>query len=138
MIDTLAARVARAHGAKSQALVEVREVVADLVTELTTHMQKEEVVLFPMIRRIEAGQAAPMPLDAPIHVMEREHDHAGDLLQRLRVLTDDYVPPPFACDTLRALYRELDALEQAMHVHVHLENNVLFPRAVEQSHGASR
>lgn len=136
VIDALAERVERAHGAKSAALVQVRRLVADLAAELTTHMQKEEVVLFPMIRRIENGYTAPMPLDASIDVMEREHDHAADILQRLRILTDDYAPPAFACDTLRALYTELDALEQAMHLHVHLENNVLFPRALEWSHRA--
>ena len=71
-----------------------------------------------------------MPIAAPIAVMEDEHDHAGALLAELRSLTDGYVPPEWGCATMRALYHGLAELESAMHVHVHLENNVLFPRAL--------
>jgi regulator of cell morphogenesis and NO signaling len=134
VIESLAAKVVRAHGARSPAFARIDAIVRELAADLNTHMHKEEVVLFPMIRGIEAGKAAPNPLDAPIGVMEAEHDHAGALLQQLRTLTEDYVPPAYACQTLRALYAQLDELERAMHLHVHLENNVLFPRAIELAH----
>jgi regulator of cell morphogenesis and NO signaling len=102
-------------------------------------MRKEEYVLFPAIRAIEAGGAGlPVPLSAPIAVMEQEHDRAGSLLSELRAITDGYVAPDWACATFRALYTGLADLEAAMHVHVHLENNVLFPRALDLAGAARR
>jgi regulator of cell morphogenesis and NO signaling len=94
------------------------------------HMRKEEMMLFPAIRDVELGGRAPMPISAPIAVMEHEHDQAGAHLAELRAMTDGYVPPEWACQTFRALYHGLSELESAMHVHVHLESNVLFPRAL--------
>lgn len=74
-----------------------------------------------------------MPLSAPISVMEDEHDHAGALLSELRTMTDGYTAPAWACETFRALYHGLLELEAEMHLHVHLENNILFPRALALS-----
>jgi regulator of cell morphogenesis and NO signaling len=71
-----------------------------------------------------------MRIDAPISVMEHEHEQAGVLLGELRSLTDEYQPPEWGCATVRALYGGLAELEHAMHVHIHLENNILFPRAL--------
>jgi regulator of cell morphogenesis and NO signaling len=94
-------------------------------------MRKEEMVLFPAIEALEAGDARrPFPNAAPIAVMEDEHDRAGALLTELRSLTCGYEVPEWGCATMRALYYGLAELEAAMHVHVHLENNVLFPRAL--------
>jgi regulator of cell morphogenesis and NO signaling len=94
-------------------------------------MRKEELVLFPAIRAIEAGHATrAVPISAPIAAMEDEHDHAGALLSELRTMTDGYAPPAWACQTFCALYHGLSDLEAGMHVHVHLENNILFPRAL--------
>jgi hypothetical protein len=91
---------------------------------------REEAVLFPAIRSIEAGGTARVPISAPVAVMEDEHDHAGALLAELRTLTDGYAAPEWACGTFRALYNGLAELDAAMHVHVHLENNILVPRAL--------
>ena len=130
-LEAMAARVARVHGQKAPHLLDRIEAVAgELSADLTEHMRKEEFVLFPAIRAVESGGTSTIPLDRPIHVMELEHDRASELLAELRALTAGYVPPDWACATARALYQGLAELEASMHVHVHLENNVLFPRAI--------
>ena len=113
-------------------------VFGSLREELQMHMHKEERILFPFIEqygRAEAlGQAMPgVPFGSianPIAMMEREHVSAGDALGEVRTLTHDYQLPSYACSTVRALYEGLQALEADLHVHIHLENNILFPRAV--------
>lgn len=131
LLQSMAAKVSRVHISKAPQLARLDTIVSELSAELLSHMRKEEIVLFPAIRTIEEGQDRPaVPISAPISVMEEEHDHAGALLAELRTITDDYIAPQWACETLRALYRGLSELEAAMHVHVHLENNVLFPRAL--------
>jgi regulator of cell morphogenesis and NO signaling len=132
-LQAMASKVARVHGARASHLARLEAIVTELSAELLTHMRKEEMVLFPAIGALEAGQShVPIPIAAPIAVMEDEHDHAGELLAELRSLTDGYQPPEWGCATLRALYHGLAELESAMHVHVHLENNVLFPRALRR------
>ena len=88
-------------------------------------MMKEEQVLFPMI--IDGNGAMAM---GPVNVMMHEHESAGDALKRIRILTDDYQPPDGACTTWRALWHGLGVLETELHQHIHLENNILFPRAL--------
>lgn len=130
-LDAMATKVSRVHGAKASHLARIERIVAELSADLASHMRKEELVLFPAIRTIETEHAQPaMRIDAPIAVMEHEHDHAGALISELRALTSDYVPPAWACRTFQALYQGLSELEATMHVHVHLENNILFPRAL--------
>ena len=129
-LEAMAAKVHRVHGSKAPYLARVDAIVTELSADLQSHMRKEEAVLFPAIRAVEAGARTPIPVSAPITVMEAEHDHAGALLLELRTITDSYAAPEWACQTFRALYHGLADLEAAMHVHVHLENNVLFPRAV--------
>jgi len=132
-LEAMSAKVARVHAAKDASLVRLDEIAQELSAELRSHMRKEELVLFPAIRSIEEGLPASGPrLEAPIAVMEHEHDHAGALLAELRAITGDYVPPSWGCATVHALYHGLAELEAAMHVHVHLENNILFPRALRQ------
>jgi regulator of cell morphogenesis and NO signaling len=130
VLETLAAKVARVHGGKAPHLARVETIVTELSADLHSHMQKEEVVLFPTIAAIEAKVRPAMPISAPIAVMEHEHDHAGQLLAELRRITRGYDLPDWACTTFRALYGGLAAVEADMHVHVHLENNILFPRAL--------
>jgi regulator of cell morphogenesis and NO signaling len=110
-----------------------------LASELMQHMQKEEMVLFPAIDRLEEArtQGAPTPpapggtLNNPIRMMEHEHDDAGAALKAMREATSDYTLPPDACVTFGALYSQLEELETDLHHHIHLENNILFPRAAE-------
>jgi regulator of cell morphogenesis and NO signaling len=130
-LQAMAAKVARVHGAKVPHLDRVEAVVTELAAGLRAHMAKEEKGLFPAIRAMDA-QHGLLRVSAPIAVMEQEHDHAGDLLLELRTITGGYAAPAGACETFRALYRGLAELECEMHVHVHLENNVLFPRALRQ------
>jgi regulator of cell morphogenesis and NO signaling len=132
-LEQMAGRVARVHGAKAPRLLgRLEAIVGELSADLREHMLKEERVLFPAICALDAGHAPALPvaLDAPIRVMMREHDAAGDLLAELRRITDGYTPPEWGCATSRALYATLEELERDMHVHVHLENNILFPAAL--------
>ncbi len=119
-------KVHKVHGAKDpERLAELLSVFTELQAELTDHMMKEEQILFPMIERGEGVQAG-----APVSVMEHEHDDAGAALQRIRQLTDNFTPREDACNTWRALWAGLEQLEADMHQHIHLENNILFPRAI--------
>jgi regulator of cell morphogenesis and NO signaling len=128
-------KVVRRHGARlPETLVPLQSTFADLQSELTTHMAKEDVLLFPAIVSLEAGAPPERSadwtwIDQPIGVMEEEHAAAGAALAHIADLTNGYVPPPDACPTFRGLYHGLSELEREMHVHVLLENHVLFPRA---------
>ena len=132
-------KVVAAHGAAHVFLAEVERVFQSLAAELTQHMAKEEMVLFPLIAQMEeaerSGLAAPAApcgsVQNPIRMMEHEHDDAGNALRRIRELTSDYALPVGACNTFRALYAQLEDLERDLHSHIHLENNILFPRAAE-------
>lgn len=128
-LHAMSARVAQVHGGHTPALVEVYEVFSGMAAELADHMMKEEQVLFPAIRAMARGESAPMPLDSPIACMLHEHDDAGAALARMRELTNGFTPPPEACNTYRALFAGLAELEEDLHVHIHLENSVLFPAA---------
>lgn len=137
-LETLAARVLRVHGGREPGrLGRIEAIVAELSADLNEHMRKEELVLFRMIRAIEAKSVTGgRGISAPIRVMEWEHDRAGELLAELRSITGGFEAPRWACETLRALYHGLAELEASMHMHVHLENNVLFPRALQLASGA--
>jgi regulator of cell morphogenesis and NO signaling len=128
------AKIAGKHGDHHPWAVEVRDVFMGLFEEMTSHMHKEERILFPAIRAIERGQSGGTCFGSvanPIRVMEAEHDGAGDALARMRDLSANYTPPQGACPTFRAALDGLAQLEADMHQHVHKENNVLFPKAIE-------
>jgi regulator of cell morphogenesis and NO signaling len=122
-LEAMARKVAHVHAERDPEgrLPRLVATVVGLRGELEDHMAREEEVLFPAVI---AGHS-----DAPFDVFVDEHEEAGRKLAFLRELTDQYVPPPDACNTWRALWAGLEALETTMHEHVHLENNVLFPRA---------
>jgi regulator of cell morphogenesis and NO signaling len=131
-LQAMAAKIARVHGSKEAFLARIEEIVNELSDDLVSHMQKEELVLFPaIVARESGGQRLGMPLSGPISVMEHDHDHAGDLLSELRQVTSDYTAPDWACGTCRALAHGLAELAASRHVHAHLENNSLFPRALD-------
>jgi regulator of cell morphogenesis and NO signaling len=133
-LDTMIEKVATLHGDREPRLHQLRETFPALAGELSSHMMKEERMLFPMVRQLEASDAAPMfhcgTLANPIRQMELEHDQAGSLLERLREVTNGYTSPEWACNTYRALLDGLAALERDLHQHIHKENNVLFPQAL--------
>jgi regulator of cell morphogenesis and NO signaling len=122
----MARRVESVHSEKPGCPLGLGDHLASVEEELDLHMQKEEQVLFPMIR---AGRGALV--GGPVSVMEQEHDEHARALRRTRELTGDIQAPPHACTTWRALYLRLDALERELMEHIHLENNVLFPRALD-------
>lgn len=140
----LADKVASVHAERHPELVVVAQLVAELRAELEPHLLKEERILFPMIRELGAATQTPQfhcgSLANPIRVMAFEHDHAGDLLARLRASTAGYAVPDDGCASYRALYVTLAELEADTHLHVHKENNVLFPAvlAAEASLDATR
>ncbi len=134
-ISGLIEQVSNAHGQQQPELANVAEVFQMLRQELESHMDKEENILFPAIRAMEPSkspQAFPFGSVAnPIHAMEHEHDEAGNALRRLRELTGDFKPPANACPTYMVMLESLENLERDLHLHIHKENNILFPRAKE-------
>lgn len=132
----MAERVARKHGWRDARLAEVLQTVMGLAEEMFSHMQKEEMILFPLVRQIEAGSGDGFHCGSianPIRVMEAEHESAGRATARLRELTDGFTPDAEACNTHRALLAGLADFEADLHRHVHKENNILFPRAIERA-----
>jgi len=128
-LQEMAEKVAQVHGEKDpERLPELLTVFTALKNELEEHMAEEEKVLFPMIRNGAGADATD-----PVSTLEHEHEAAGEALRRLRSLTDDYETPAGACNTWRALWHGLAALESSLHQHIHLENNILFPRALAES-----
>ncbi|MCA9291143.1 MAG: hemerythrin domain-containing protein, partial [Phycisphaerales bacterium] len=135
-LDAMTEKVYRVHGAAEPRLGDVRRAFCAIRDELTTHMMKEERILFPMVRQLERSDG-PVSLHcgtiaAPIRQMEAEHEHAGEALATIRTATDDFQPPEWACNTYRAMLDGLAQLERDMHAHVHKENNVLFPKALDR------
>lgn len=125
-------RVAYKHGHRDSRLAEIAATVVSLAQEMFSHMHKEEQVLFPLVRQIEAGGRGGFAasIAEPIRCMEAEHEDAGRAIARLRDLTDGFTPDAEACNTHRALLHGLARFEADLHRHVHKENNVMFPRAL--------
>ena len=136
-IQLLSDKVANRHGGGHAEVLTVQQVFGELNAELLPHMMKEEQVLFPYVEELEARSASdPRPQSCfgsianPIRMMLFEHETAGEKLVQLRAATNGYALPPDACLSFRALYERLEDLEQDLHRHIHLENNILFPRAL--------
>jgi len=138
-LDALAEKVATVHGDRHpETLPALRDTFRSLKDELDAHLEKEEHILFPYVLELEtAGRgltsSASLPLglaSGAIGVMEREHDVAGLALKTIHRLTEGFRPPSDACGSFRALYAGLEILEADLHSHIHLENNILFPRAL--------
>ncbi len=138
-LEGLLEKVEKAHGAKHPEMVEVRRIFAEFHPALMQHMMKEERVLFPMLRQLDDphGERAFHcgSVGNPIGMMLMEHDDAAAALEQFRTLTHDYTPPDDACNTFRAALHAMAELEKDLHRHVHLENEVLFPRAIEAERG---
>lgn len=129
-------KVATKHGERYPYMVEVFYLFMEISEEMTAHMQKEEMILFPRIKEVATlsenahnREFTDGFIHAPIQVMEQEHEHAGDLLYKIRGLTNTYSPPEDACTTFKVSLAELKEFEEDLHKHVHLENNLLFPMA---------
>jgi len=133
----MAEKVADVHGGRHAELLEIATVYGALHADLEPHLGAEEERVFPAVRRL-ASAAGPWTAadQAALHELEEEHDRAGAALARLRALSSGFAVPADGCNTYRALYEGLSRLERDLHEHVHLENNVLFPRVVSLSAGA--
>jgi len=112
-------KVHQAHSPRHPELTRLQTVVENLRADLEPHLLKEEQILFPLIRQLEAAQG-------PIRVMRSEHDGAGELLKDMRTLTNVYVVPKDGCQSFQLLYEGLKELEEDTHIHIHKENNILF------------
>lgn len=130
-------KVAIKHADRYPHMPKVLALFTEVMAELLPHLEKEEKILFPRIKQLaETGINRPVNnfpagyLEAPIHMMEAEHDTAGQLLFEIRELTNEYRAPEDACTTHRVCLTELRAFEEDLHQHVHLENNILFPKAL--------
>jgi regulator of cell morphogenesis and NO signaling len=144
-IQGLLTKVLAKHGPTHPEIAKIDELFSAIAQELSTHLLKEEQVLFPYVERMEAallaGERVPAAffgtVKRPIASMIAEHDDAGALLSQIRLLSSGYSAPDGACPTFLGLYRGLEEFERDLHQHIHLENNILFPRAVEmeQSQG---
>ncbi len=132
-------RVANVHGHYYKEVVEINALVEAVSQELAAHMKKEEFILFPYIKKmVEAKNNGTKPglppfgtVNNPIQMMFEEHENAGEVLKKIAKLSNNYTAPPEACNTFRALYSKLEEFEQDLHQHIHLENNILFPKAIQ-------
>src|SRR5690606_36248802 len=122
-------KVERVHASKPDVPAGLADVLTAFFDEMVRHMAQEEKILFPMIRRGVRGE----PVYMPVRMMEREHDSHSEALQKIRELTGDLRLPAHACATWTALYNGLETLETELMQHIHLENNILFRRATQDS-----
>lgn len=134
-LTRLVTKVADVHGLSHPELIQIRQLFLGLAMELDMHMEKEERVLFPYSLEIEANPVQDHQFHCgsirnPIRVMLREHEDAGSVLEKIRELTNQYTLPEGACNSYRALYDGMQALEYDLHVHIHKENNILFPKVL--------
>lgn len=134
-------KVARVHGERHPETIRVAHLFDKVREDLEEHLEKEEQILFPYIRTLIHSDGVPQDapfasVAMPVRNMMIEHEMAGDDMEQIRILTHDFAPPADACTTYRIAYQELEAFEQDLHKHVHLENNILFPKAIklEQQH----
>lgn len=136
---SLCVKVVERHGAGHPEVKSIQELFQALADELSLHMVKEETVLFPYLVQMEATlrDRRPVPpamfgsIEMPISRMLADHDDVGTLTARIRSFSSGFVAPDDACPTYRALYQGLENFERDLHQHIHLENNILFPRALE-------
>jgi regulator of cell morphogenesis and NO signaling len=133
-------KICDVHGKKHPELFEIKELFDASSGELTKHMKKEELVLFPFIRKMIEAEKEHLQLHEPhfitvknpIHMMMQEHTHEGDRFEKIAHLSNNYTPPDDACNTYRVTFQLLKEFQDDLHLHIHLENNILFPKAAEK------
>ena len=138
-VQPLLEKVETKHGKSHSEIANIRRLFAEVAREMIMHMQKEEQILFPYIDALEKATNAHGSVEPPffqtvrnpIHAMMKEHDAAGELVKQIRKASLEYTTPADACTSYKALYQDLREFEADLHQHVHLENNILFPRSVE-------
>lgn len=138
VIKGFLAKIVEVHGSKHPELVQVKELFSQSADELSHHMMKEERILFPSVKEMIAADAAQQlyapffgTIKNPVAVMMSEHENEGDRFREISRLTNGYTPPADACTTYRVAFESLKEFEKDLHTHIHLENNILFPKALE-------
>lgn len=132
-------RVAKVHGKTHPEVKKIEDLFHRVAGELTTHLKKEELILFPFIKKLVKANNEETTLERPqfgsaenpVNMMKDEHESAGEIFAQIRELSNGYTPPQGACNTFKAMYAKLEEFEQDLHLHIHLENNILFPKALE-------
>ncbi|HRO09114.1 MAG TPA: iron-sulfur cluster repair di-iron protein [Saprospiraceae bacterium] len=131
-------KIVRVHGDRHPELLEVAQLFGESSEDLTDHMVKEESILFPHIRRMVESKHSNTPVSAPfgtvqnpIKMMMAEHDNEGERFRKIAELTNDYTMPADGCTTYRVTFAMLKEFEDDLHLHIHLENNILFPKSIE-------
>jgi len=125
-----AEKVSRVHGDRDPELNEIRELVYVLQKEMMAHLQKEEDDLFPQIKELVRESKTGFVKEAIVEALEDEHDSAGEIMAQIEALTNGFNPPSNACSSYRVLFQNLEGFQKDLHKHVHLENNILFPKAL--------
>lgn len=131
-------KVQKVHGERHPELFEIFDLFSKSSNDLLNHLQKEEMILFPFIRNMVHAQITQIPLENahfgsvenPIRMMMDDHSVEGERFKRISELSKGYTPPPEACNTYKVSFAMLDDFEQKLHKHIHLENNILFPKAI--------
>jgi regulator of cell morphogenesis and NO signaling len=132
-------KICTVHGNKHPELFQIKELFNQSAGELATHMKKEELVLFPFIRKMMYAKEKNMPIESPnfgtiqnpVQMMMQEHNTEGEIFKKIAELSGNYNPPIDACNTYKVTFALLKEFEKDLHLHIHLENNILFPKAVE-------
>jgi regulator of cell morphogenesis and NO signaling len=139
LIYSYAEKVAKVHGEHEPAVIQIFDLFKYIAQDLTVHMKKEEMILFPFIKKMVLAEKGELVIEIehfgsinnPIRMMEMEHETVGDWFKKIAVLSNQYTAPEWACNTFKALYAKLDEFEQDLHLHIHLENNILHPKALQ-------
>jgi len=139
LIKQYGERVQKVHGHHYNELYEINDLFNEVAGELSAHCKKEELILFPFIKKMvkanregsELPEAHFGTVDNPIKMMEVEHEEAGEIMRKIAELSDNFTPPQGACNTYRAFYAKLQEFEEDLHQHIHLENNILFPKSLK-------
>ena len=139
LIKQYGERVQKVHGHHYSELYEINDLFNEVAGELSAHCKKEELILFPFIKKMvkanregsELPEAHFGTVDNPIKMMEVEHEEAGEIMRQIAELSNNFTPPPGACNTYKAFYAKLQEFEEDLHQHIHLENNILFPKSLK-------
>ena len=127
-------KIAKVHGDRHPELHKIDALFTASAHELMAHMQKEEVILFPFVRKLATEVESQRPpfgtVENPINMMKHEHDTEGNRFREIAELSNQYTPPEDACTTYRVAFSMLEEFETDLHKHIHLENNILFPKAI--------
>lgn len=139
ILKSYSAKVTQVHGHHFEELAEIQALLNTVSNELLSHMNKEEMILFPFIKSmVKANKMSEKKVEhppfgtvnRPIAMMLEEHESAGEIFEEIKELTNQFQPPAEACNTFRALYAGLEEFQDDLHLHIHLENNILFPKAI--------